>query len=176
MLSKASQRGNYIAPFPNYFVFTSVWMERTFFLKIDTGAWRYVISKIKVLIIERFSRPTGTRTCTCRLQVITTRTSSHNFSCLAVETCTCTCKCFKCNSRCYPTYLIIFNSSRKLRIACFKFFEHHCFIYVYFYIPQMNKITARAIACFEGRNTSNKTPITYQILLKNFVCWYQYSH
>lgn len=34
----------------------------------------------------------------------------------------------------------------------------------------MNKITARAIACFEGRNTSNKTPITYQILLKNFVC------
>lgn len=24
----------------------------------------------------------------------------------------------------------------------------------------MNKITARAIACFKGRDTSNKTPIT----------------
>lgn len=141
MLSKASQRGNYIAPFPNYFVFTSVWMERTFFLKIDTGAWRYVISKIKVLIIERFSRPTGTRTCTCRLQVRTTRTSSHNLSCLAIVTCTCTCKRFKCHSR-YSLLLILecLVTLKKMGIACINSIEHYCFIHVYFYLSHMNKI------------------------------------
>lgn len=34
-------------------------------------------------------------------------------------------------------------------------------LYMYiFFLSHMNKITARAIACFKGRDTSNKTQIT----------------
>lgn len=91
----------------------------------------YYFFVLNVQIIERFSRPTGTRTCTCRLQVITTRTGSHNFSCLAVETCTCTCKCFKCNSWCYPTYLIIFNRVENWELHVLNFLN---IIVLYMYI------------------------------------------